>query len=238
MIKIPFDVSWKKLAISVSGGADSALLAFLLCNKISEIDSNIEVHIISHVRCWKTKPWQKYDGLGVYNYLVNRFPHIKFFRYENFVPPEMEWGNIGPTIIDEYGKLVSGDNVELRAFAEYVCYHNNIDVYFNAVTRNPKEADFKGMVTRDIDPTKENSHLEYMHHMGKIAAHPFRFIEKKYIILEYKKQNIVDLLKITRSCEGVFDNINYTNYTPYQEVPICGECFWCKERQWAIDNAE
>lgn len=238
MINIPFELSWKKIAVSVSGGADSALLAFLLCDKISKNNNNIEVHIISHVRCWKTKPWQKYDGLNVYNYLINKFPNITFFRHENFIPPEMEWGDIGPTIIDEYGKLVSGDNVELRSFAEYTCYHNNIDVYFNAVTRNPKEADFKGMVTRDIDPTEENSHLEYMNHMGKIAAHPFRFIEKKYIISEYKKQNIVDLLKITRSCEGVFDNINYTNYIPYQEVPICNKCFWCKERQWAIDNAE
>lgn len=230
---IPFDDNWKRIAISLSGGADSALLAYLICQKAT----TQELHFISHVRCWKTKPWQKYDAINVYSWLLERFPHIKMKRHVNFIPPEMEWGDVGPVWVDEYGKNVSGDNIELRAFAEYVCHTNDIDIYFNAVTRNPRNVDFQGMHTRDIDPTEDNQHLLLMEHMGRLAAHPFRFTEKSEIVKEYIKQGIQDLFVLTRSCEGTFENITYENYTPGQYVPTCGTCFWCKERQWAIDNA-
>ena len=68
---IYFNSSWKNICISVSGGADSALLAYLVC---SEITQNTTVHILSHVRMWKTRPWQRYDSINVYNWLVDRFP--------------------------------------------------------------------------------------------------------------------------------------------------------------------
>lgn len=233
MLTIPFDSDWKKIAISLSGGADSALLAYLICQKIT----TQELHIISHTRCWKTKPWQQYDNFNVFRWLLQRFPDITFVRHTNFIPPEMEWGEKGPTMVDEYGKTVSGDNIEQRAFAEYICYGNNIDAYFNAVTRNPKGVDFTGMHTRDIDPTEENKHLELTRHMGRVVAHPFRFIDKSNIVREYKEQGIQDLFVLTRSCEGTFEHITYENYTPGQYVPICNECFWCKERKWAIENA-
>lgn len=232
-MNIPFENYWKRISISLSGGADSALLAYLICQKIT----TQELHVISHVRCWKTKPWQKYDSMKVYNWLQNRFPKIKMIRHENFVPPEMEWGDVGPIWTDEYGKKVSGDNIELRAFAEFICHTHDIDIYFNAVTRNPRNVEFRGMPTRDIEPNETNRHLLLMEHMGRLAAHPFRFTEKSEILKEYIKQGILDLFAITRSCEGTFENINYKTYSPGQMVPICGECFWCKERQWAVDNA-
>lgn len=232
MISIPFNNSWKKIAISLSGGADSALLSYLICQKV---DSQ-ELHFISHIRCWKTKPWQKYDATTVFEWLQKRFPDVKMYRHINFIPPEMEWGNIGPVWTDEYGKNVSGDNIELRAFAEYTCYNNNIDAYFNAVTRNPRNVDFQGMPTRNIEPTTDNQHLVLMEHMGRLAAHPFRFIEKSEIVKEYINQEIQDLFMLTRSCEGTFENITYKNYIPGQYVPTCGECFWCKEREWAIEQ--
>jgi len=59
---------------------------------------------------------------------------------------------------------------------------------------------------------------------------------KDWIIKKYDEENILDLLNITRSCEGEFEDLDYTTYTPGQTVPICGECFWCKEREWAIEQ--
>lgn len=233
-VEIPFNNRWKKIAISLSGGADSALLAFLICKKV--IDQ--ELHFISHIRCWKTKPWQKYDAINVYSWLSKKFPDIKMRRHVNFVPPEMEWGDVGPVWTDEYGKKVSGDNIELRAFAEYVCHTYDIDIYFNAVTRNPRNVDFSGIPSRDIEPTDNNKHLEFMEHMERFASHPFRFLEKNKIIEKYKEEEIWDLFELTRSCEGTFKDINYKNYIPNQSVPICGECFWCKERAWAIEHAK
>jgi hypothetical protein len=236
-VAIPFDPKWKKISIAVSGGADSALLSFLLCQLITDLNLKVEVHVINNVRLWKTKPWQKYNAIDVLSYLKSKFDNINFYRHENFVPPELEWADKGPTIVDEYGKLVSGDNVELRAFAEYVCFSNNINAYFNAVTKNPGDID-GGMKTRDIEPNAENFHLSIMNHLGIIACHPFRFVTKDWIIRQYRRLGIEDLLSITRSCEGTFKDLNYQNYVPGQIVPECGECFWCKERTWGIENSK
>lgn len=230
-VTISVDPAWKKIAISVSGGADSALLSFLICTLIND---NVEVHVINHTRMWKTRPWQSHDGIVVYNWLTSRFPNLHFTRHTNFIAPELEYGNIGPTLVDEYGKHVSGDNIEQRAFAEFICHTHNIDAYFNGVTRNPRS--IPGMSERDIERTAETMHLEIMQHMGKWAMHPFRFIDKSWVIKQYIDNDITDLLDITRSCEGEFSQIDYTNYVFGQPVPTCNQCFWCKEREWAIEQ--
>jgi hypothetical protein len=231
-MNIPFDKNWKNIAISISGGADSALLAYLLCSMVT-IQS---VHIISHKRMWKTRPWQSHDSLNVYIWLLEKFPNIKFARHTNFIAPDIEYGNIGASIPDEYNRFVSGDNIQQRSFAEYICFNENVDAYYNAVTRNPRGIDLGGMKERNIDPTEDNKHLERMTHMGVEVLHPFRFIDKSEIVKKYIELDLMSLFDITRSCEGEFEGIDYTTYKPGQLVPTCGECFWCKERTWAINE--
>ena len=232
-VEIPFDPNWKNIAISLSGGADSALLAVLLCKLAYNPDIN--VHIINHIRCWKTKPWQQHDADNVYNWLTKRF-YFNFIRHTNFIAPDLEYGNIGPSITDEYGKSVSGDNIEIRSFSEYICHYHNVDAYYNAVTRNPRGIELGGMKERNIEPTTENQRLRLMRHMNVWAIHPFRFVDKSWVIKQYYNYELESLLDLTRSCEGEFVNFDYKNYTPGQIVPTCGECFWCKEREWAIEQ--
>lgn len=233
-VDIPYNPEWKNVAISVSGGADSALLTYLICKLVYE--QNTTIHIINHVRCWKTKPWQQHDVENVFQWLFQRFYHITFKRHTNFVAPELEYGNMGPTLTDEYGKKVSGDNIQQRSYAEYICKKYNIDAYYNAVTRNPRGLELGGMTERDIELNENNKHLQEMKHMGVWALHPFRFIEKDWIVKQYQNNDVMDLFNITRSCEGTFENINYETYINGQEVPKCGKCFWCKEREWAIER--
>lgn len=231
-LNIPYDKNWKNVAISVSGGADSALLAYLVCEAAYEHDTTI--HIINHVRMWKTRPWQQHDADHVFRWLFQRFYHTTFKRHTNFIAPELEYGSIGPNLTDEYGKKVSGDNIQQRAYAEFICNKYNIDAYYNGVTRNPRLAQFNGMAERDIEKNDSNKHLEAMQHMGRWAFHPFRFIDKSAIVAKYQELGLMDLFNITRSCEGEFKDITYENYKPGQYVPVCNECFWCKEREWAL----
>ena len=233
---IPFDPSWKNIAVAVSGGADSALLAYMVCQKAKEHD--VTIHIINHVRCWKTKPWQQHDADKVYGWLFQKFDHTTFKRHINFIAPELEYGSAGPNLTDEYGKKVSGDNIQSRAYAEYICHKHDVDAFYNGVTRNPRLAMFNGMLERDIEPTEDNTHLEYMIHMDMVVSHPFRFVDKAWIMLQYKELDIMDLFDLTRSCEGIIEGTDYTTYKKGQYVPVCGECFWCKERAWAIEQSK
>ena len=77
-----------------------------------------------------------------------------------------------------------------------------------------------------------------MQHLSFLACHPFRFVDKLWIMNTYFHLSKNDLLFITRSCEGEFNNITYKNYKAGQDVPLCETCFWCKERQWGIENAK
>lgn len=233
---IPFDTSWKNVGIAVSGGADSALLAYMICKLIHDSHANTTVHFITTVRMWKSRPWQKFNSLDVYNYISTCFPSIKTTRHESFIAPDLEWGSKGPNIIDDYGQLVSGDIVQLRSYAEYVSYTNSLDAYYNAVTKNPN-VDLAGKLDkRDVEPSPETFHLAIKPHMNTLACHPFRFVNKSWIYKQYVTLDILDLFDLTRSCEGDFDNLDYTNYIMNQSVPTCGKCFWCLEREWAINS--
>lgn len=235
-VYIPLDSTWKNIGVSVSGGADSALLVYLLCDIIEKNNLDITVHVISHIRCWKTRPWQRHNSLDVYTWLIARFKNIRFIRHENFLPPDFEWGNTGPTIVDEYGKLNSGDIIEIRAFAEYVGHNENLNAYFNAVTHNP-DIELQGaMSLRNIEPSPETLSKLITTHMGKVSSHPFRFTDKSWIYAQYKQLDILNLYNITRSCEGEFEDITYKTYTPGQYVPVCSQCFWCAERTWAEEH--
>ena len=224
-----FNSEWKNIGISVSGGADSALLAYLLCSQIKDT----RVHILSHVRMWKTRPWQRYDSINVFNWLKNRFPNIEFVRHENFIPPDLEYGDKGATIKDEYGQLRSGDQIIVRAHAEWVAITENLDAWYAAKTKNPRDSTItKGMPDRNV--TNEDPNELVKDFQGVSVCHPFLYKEKDWIVEQYLKHNIMELFDITRSCEGDFSNIDYKNYIPGQPVPECGECFWCQERNWAL----
>lgn len=224
-VEILFDPSWTNIAISLSGGCDSALLTYQLCTLIK----NTNVHIISHVRMYKTRPWQKYYSKQVFDYFVNKFPNINFIRHENFIPPELE----GLTVrTDEYGVSKTGNQVVSRSYGEYVCLNNNVNAYYSGDTANPIDVE-GGPVDRNLNgpalmPVREL--------LGGYACQPYSNVHKDYIISQYKKLNIWDLFTLTRSCEGEFEDIDYKNYTPGQFVPICNTCFWCRERAWGIEQ--
>lgn len=224
-VKIPFENSWKRIGVSLSGGADSALLAYLLLK-----NSNADFYFTTQIRMWKTRPWQRYVALDVVAWFREKFKN-NIFHLENFVPPEMEEPKT-TYITDEYGKLKPGNRIILRAYNEYIAHTHKLDAWYAGVNLNPNET-FAGA------PKDRNTSVipVQLKHMGIPVIHPFVDVQKDWIIRQYMNNEIGDLLEITRSCEGEFSNLDYTNYKPYQLVPVCGSCFWCRERAWGIANA-
>ena len=218
---------WRRIGISLSGGADSALLAYLICKNVSP---NTEIHFNIQIRLWKTRPWAEYVADNVVTWFKDNFDH-KFYVHKNLVPPELE----EPTeylIKDEYGKMKSGNRIILRSHNEYIAHKHNLDALYAGVNMNP-DIDIPGKVAE-----RDEGHIApHFVHNGVDICHPFVYTKKNWIIKQYYNNGIEQLLNITRSCEGEFDNLDYTTYKPGMFVPQCGECFWCKERQWGIDNA-
>ena len=106
---------WKRIGISLSGGADSAILAYLICSQTSA-----DIHFTSQIRCWKTRPWQGPVVDRVIDWFENKFDH-NFIVHKNFIPPELE----EPTdylIKDEYGKMKSGNRIILRSHNQYIAH--------------------------------------------------------------------------------------------------------------------
>jgi hypothetical protein len=230
-VYLPIDNNWKNISFSLSGGADSALLAYLICSKLK----NVNVHIISNIRMWKTRPWQRHVSIEVFNYLKDKFPNHNFYRYENFISPEIEYGAVGPVIKDRFGKMKSGDQIMDRSVTEYICFYQNVDIWFSGVTRNPRvDSITNGMSDRNVEYTGElDLHFTFLEFESKLVSHPFVFVSKDWVVKQYKDLGLLDLFNLTRSCEGEFKGLDYTNYSPGQHVPECRTCFWCQERNWA-----
>lgn len=235
---------WKKIAINLSGGADSALLAFLVCNIIKKHKLDIEVNVITYQRCWTTRPWQGWWSIQVFNKLKSYFPDIITDRITNYIPPELEYGVSGP-IID--GR--SGDQIIVGSFNKFAAWEYNLDAVYNATSKNPDNDDRTDrMLNRDGDA--ENGTLKdlwtYNGTINVTLVHPFRFVQKDWIVTQYHLHNILDLYNTTRSCEGdieinkiINDAVNhYSKYEEGMDIPVCGECWWCHERSWAENRVE
>lgn len=216
---------WKRIGISLSGGADSALLAYLILK-----ETNADIYFTTQIRMWKTRPWQRYVAQDVVawfkDHFSNRIEHI-----EGFIPPEMEEPNT-TFITDEYGKSKPGNRIILRAHNEWIIHTYGLDAWYAAVTKNPED------VPGGLPERNEGVLPLHMMHMGVDICHPFVYTTKDWIVKQYYKHDIQDLFDITRSCEGEFEGLNYTTYVPRDDVPVCGECFWCKEREWAVEQAK
>jgi len=250
-VYIPLDPNWKNIGIAMSGGIDSTMLCYILADLITKNKLDITIHVTAHVRVWKYRPWQKDVSENVYNWMVNRFPNVKFKRYQGFIPPDLEWKNNGPTLVlNEYGEEEYGDVLVMRAFAEYIGFHQKFDAFFNATTKNPDDPTITlALEVRNLTSQDIVNHFDYAikyYKMGDkvVTAHPFRFVQKDWVVGRYKEFGIWDLFEMTRSCEGdrieypeVFGDLDYTTYKPGMTVPECKKCFWCQEREWGIKNA-
>ena len=242
-LDIPFDPNWKRIGVNLSGGADSALMTYLLCKIIKENKFDIAVDIITYQRCWETRPWQGYISQQVYMWLLNKFAGIVSKRHLCYIPPELEHGVIGP-IVD--GR--SGDQIIVGSYNRFSAWHHKLDAVYNATSKNPDNLREDRMRNRDKDAAQ--GHLKDLWdenpRVRSVFVHPFRFVKKDWIVAQYHIHNIIDLYKITRSCEGDInhhENVrkacgHFRDYNDGMHIPECGECWWCEERAWAESRVQ
>ena len=59
-VYLPLNPKWKRIGISLSGGADSALLAYFILS-----NTTADIYFTTQVRMWKTRPWQQWIAKDV-----------------------------------------------------------------------------------------------------------------------------------------------------------------------------
>lgn len=250
---IPFDPSWKNIAVNVSGGADSAMMASTLAQIISENNYECKIHFISLVRVWEFRSWAPFISMEVYEKIKSMFPTAMGNRIEGFIPTELEEGVSGPNLLGNK----SGDRIIVNSFNKYLIYKLKLDALYNATTLNPED-DSIG-ITGDLNKRPRDRELDTGKHgidrlvtkygektqSGKsFMLYPFRYVDKRFVVDGYFKNNWQDLFQLTRSCEGDVNThpelfVDYKEYKHGEtELPLCGSCFWCLERDWAMEQVE
>lgn len=245
-LPIPFLKNSKSILIWMSGGADSALLTHFLCNHINKNKLNVEVHILNLIRKWEKAPWQQVIAKRVYNHFIDVYDNIQFNLHEMLIPTSVEHvvfvnkDDVDKPITDFTG----GDVLLSNEYCNYLTAKYEIDVNYNATTCNPPVEFTKRVRSRDIscDGSQQSSIklLGKANPFNSYNCNPFIYTDKSWVIKQYKDNNLLHLLNKTRSCEAYIENTDYKNwYDKFNADTLedCNtECYWCQERNWALEQ--
>jgi|DEB0MinimDraft_6_1074348.scaffolds.fasta_scaffold22215_2 hypothetical protein len=250
----PFDPTWKRVGVNLSGGADSALGTSILCELIEKHNLDTEVFVITNVRVWNNRPWAAPISVEVYDKIRSMFPSVNMQRIQNFIPPEIEDGSIG--LIEQLN--TTGDRIATQSFNRFVTYTHKLEAIYNFITNNPTDDEFRHK-SKPWDRTWNEEKLANTSVCPQFVPsrvpllHPWKLVTKDFIIGEYIKRGWQDLLDTTRSCEGdklIFPDSSFEDYETYihgvSKLPLCSDvvddpkkgCYWCAEREWAKKVAE
>lgn len=236
-----FDPSFKRIGLSLSGGADSSLLFYILCKLIEETESNCKIMPITMVRFFDTKPWLKKPAKDVYAWMKERFPNIIEEHNWGFIPPDLEVVKLKNLQLPHLDMMLKTDLMFIDvlctiSYNEYLIKSEKLDYIYSGTTMNPPE-------NFDHAPEFRNKHVVEKKGIDSVingnAINPFTFITKDWIMAQYENYELYDLLKLTRSCEADTRVLGKMwLHIDDKQPPACGMCFFCKERQWGIDNME
>jgi hypothetical protein len=210
----------KKLGISMSGGADSSMLCYLVVKYLMITDRHDVV--IHPVTCnWGVRPWSIGAAKNAVKFIANHTGFKNFGQHYKFHISKED------CTTDDFKEKLFGVNTSFMFGNEL------IDHIFGGKTKNPPKEVMdtfydKNFQSDRVEPTLENVYK------SPVDTVPFAMVDKRFIIEQYRKEKaLFDILlnKITRSCEG--DEVTTENYTN-----TCGKCWWCEERAWAIEQTK
>lgn len=216
-----------KIAVSLSGGADSAILFYHACDVLSD-----RTFI----------PWSGYDtrrpdsifyAIEVYSFIKKSYPNVNILPLHKFeyttVPGQFQ--NTKEWSWQKDPKSVAHHNEEIKLWKKH-----NYTITLNGMTSNPPDEAIKEY-KMDVDTghgvieprrsVRDRPHwLHHTHFRGVYS--PFVQEDKSYVKMMYEKYGVLNtLFPLTASCIG------FPYETDNGQKP-CRNCVWCKERLWAF----
>ena len=235
---VPYPLPIKEdvtLFVNLSGGADSALGLYAMCDLIEKNNLKIKVKVLTYIRGGFSKPWQRPIAVRVFEALKDLFPNIIENQIMQFIPETLEHGVSGEIRQFHY---TSGDQVMIREYNEYLVYGSK-EAYMSYNFTNRAPAHIEGGMTQRV-------HDGNYSWFTTACVHPFANKMKDWVMEQYQVNDLSSILYLTRSCEATIDALVMSDFKdgtkdPRKDVrpdqlPICGTCWWCRERAWANDQ--
>ena len=204
-VELPF--SGKVVGLSMSGGADSTMLCYLLAKFVPDV-------II--------QPINGFD-LGVPGD-SNKLPKIIEYIRNDFKDVEIRWP-LSTVFSNDDCQPVKHDYI--RPLKDIALDYGLCDIILSGITKGAPIEDQKKFNTFDNMASGHGQNIKrvegYDLYDEVLDGGPFSAIDKRFVIQCYKDFDKEDLLNMTDSCVafGVCDDKDR-------------KCWWCCERDWAI----
>lgn len=205
VIDEPDDVT--KVGLRISGGADSAIVGYMLSKYVHEHRPDITIVPITVVH--GEKPFQEIYSKRVIDFLQQQFGDI---FYEHFV----DISPVGKQYVSKQEELT------LRLFKE-----NKIHRTYSGITKNPPKNVYEKFNGTGPDDDRDT---DLQPTCSEYKRWPLKNIDKKGVKELYQNFGLLETLyPITRSCEA------YEKDEAYDIDHHCGKCWWCQERSWGFE---
>lgn len=205
-IEFKLPSSYKKVGIKISGGADSAIVAYMLSKYVNEERNDIRITPITVNH--KGKAYQELFAKGIIKHLTSVFGDI----YDEH---RVGYCSEGSQYISSQAEFVKS------------LYDNKIiEAHYVGITRNPpnEAMDIIGW-NGPADDRSPGEKFRPTVNGNNTSFKPLVNVDKKGVAELYSTLNVLDtLFPLTRSCEDFTDDFS----------KHCGMCWFCKERYWGF----
>jgi len=205
----------------MSGGADSSLLAYLLCKEIKDNNLDVKFQPLS-VR--RGRPNNPIYAEGVVDFIREDLNADFILPHEVYYPP-----------------LEDSEMTELKIFWEKDSdnfRNQKFDILYSGITCNPpNDAGLPKNKERTRDEESERP-IESRNGI-KHYINPFFQVNKKWEAEVYKDMGLLDtLFPLTYSCEGDAKDTKTHTWHCGNTLPYDRQCWWCQERMWAFGRLQ
>jgi hypothetical protein len=221
-INFDIDEKYNKILVNCSGGADSAILLYMVVDylmKNNRTDATVSVSTCAND--FKHR-WNARKAADVINWTIANTGFANFDMHYTYYRDKQDTAYF--------------HEVEYRLFRE-----GRTNLIISGITNNPvveaSVLDINGTAVDLVATGLPNRNvgedakaLNIREDLEWAWYTPFHKVDKRFVASMYNQYNVMPLFDLTRSCEV----IPIGDYNPEFEKTPCGECWWCLERKWAF----